>query len=140
MEDPFKLPPGRESGRGSGVATGTDAIPSPRCRLASTADQQACLTAYIAVGDAPLERAFESLVDELRRVSHTATGAPDPVAVQRIRVEQRAWMSIRDGECPRSAPPDAGPFWAPVQAGCFNEMAAARAAELREAVKRLRRK
>jgi serine/threonine protein kinase/uncharacterized protein YecT (DUF1311 family) len=140
VADPFKLPPGRESGRGSGVATETNAVPSPRCRLASTADQQACLTAYIAVGDAPLERAFESLVDEMRRVSHAAAGGPDPVPVQRIRVEQRAWMSIRDGECPRSAPPGGGPFWAAVQAGCFNEMAAARAAELKEAVKRLRRR
>jgi serine/threonine protein kinase/uncharacterized protein YecT (DUF1311 family) len=138
IDDPFKIPPGRESPRPSGGATG--AVPSPRCRLASTADQQACLTAYIAVGDAPLDRAFESLVDEMRRVARTPPGAPDPTTVQRIRVEQRAWMSIRNSECPRSAPPGAGPFWAEAQADCFTEMATTRAAELRDAVKRLRRR
>ena len=137
VEDPFKIPGGRDA-RVSGAPTG--AVPSPRCRLASTADQQACLSAYIAAGDAPLDHAFTSLVDEMRRVAGTPPGAPDPPTVQRIRVEQRAWMSVRNTECPRSAPAGAGPFWAGVQAECFNEMATARAAELRDAAKRLRKR
>jgi uncharacterized protein YecT (DUF1311 family) len=76
----------------------------------------------------------------MRRVAGTPVGAPDPPTVQRVRIEQRAWLSVRDNECPRTAPIGAGPFWAEAQSGCFSEMAAARAAELRDAVKRLRRR
>jgi serine/threonine protein kinase/uncharacterized protein YecT (DUF1311 family) len=137
VDDPFKIPGGGDA-RVRGAPTG--AVPSPRCRLASTADQQACLSAYIAAGDVPLDHAFASLVDEMRRVARTPPGAPDPVTVQRVRVEQRAWMSIRNSECPRSAPAGAGPFWAGAQADCFTEMATARAAELRDAVKRLKKR
>jgi uncharacterized protein YecT (DUF1311 family) len=135
IDDPFRIPP---SGRDPG-ALGAGSVPSPRCRLASAADQDVCLTAYIARGDVSLNRALESLVDEMRRVAHTPPGAPDPATVQRIRLEQRAWISIRNSECPRKAPMGAGPFWAEAQADCFAEMATARTAELRDAVKRLRR-
>jgi uncharacterized protein YecT (DUF1311 family) len=135
IDDPFRIPP---SGRDP-AALGAGSVPSPRCRLASAADQDVCLTAYIARGDVPLNRALESLVDEMRRVAHTPPGAPDPATVQRIRLEQRAWISIRNSECPRKAPMGAGPFWAEAQADCFTEMATARTAELRDAVKRLRR-
>jgi serine/threonine protein kinase/uncharacterized protein YecT (DUF1311 family) len=139
IEDPFKIPAAASSE--SPPALGAPgAVPSPRCRLAATADQQACLSAYIAVGDMPLNNAFDALVSEMRRVAQTGPGAPDPPTVQRIRVEQRAWLSIRDSECPRSAPPGAGPFWAAVQSACFAEMAEARTAELKDAVKRLKRR
>jgi len=138
IDDPFKIP---ESSDPPASALGSrGAVPSPRCLLASSADQAACLSAYVAVGDAPLNRAFDTLVSELRRVAHASPGAPDPPTVQRIRVEQRAWLSIRESECPRSAAPEAGPFWAQARSACFAEMAEARAAELREAVKRLKRK
>jgi uncharacterized protein YecT (DUF1311 family) len=76
----------------------------------------------------------------MRRVERASPGTPDPATVQRIRVEQRAWLSVRDNECPRAAPAGAGPFWAEAQSGCFSEMASARASELRDAVKRLRRR
>jgi len=135
LDDPFKMPPAKTS-----VTLGAKSEPSPRCLLGSTADQQACLAAYITGGDAPLANAFESLVKEMRRVAHTAPGAPDPATVQRVRVEQRAWMSIRDSECPRKPSAGAGPFWAQAQSTCFTEMAGARAAELHDAVRRLKRK
>jgi len=137
FDDPFRIPASVPAGPKS---LGKGAVPTPRCRLESTGDQQACLEAYISLGDAPLDRAFGTLVDELRRVSNTPPGVPDPATVQRLRVEQRAWIAIRENECPRSAPADAGPFWAPLQASCFNEMAAARTDELRDAIKRLRRR
>jgi uncharacterized protein YecT (DUF1311 family) len=137
FEDPFKIP---SAGADVPLALGRGEVPSPRCRLAAAADQQACLSAYIALGDASLNRAFDSLVGEMRRVAGTPDGAPDPPAVQRVRIEQRAWLAVRDNECPRTAPIGAGPFWAEAQSGCFNEMADARAAELRDAVKRLRRR
>jgi uncharacterized protein YecT (DUF1311 family) len=137
LEDPFKIPPPPSK---KAASSRDGAGPIPRCRIAATADQRACLAAYIEIGDAPLNRTFESLVDEMRRVAGTALGAPDPPTVQRIRVEQRVWLGVRESECPRQAPPGAGPFWAQVQSECFAEMASARTDELREAVRRLKRK
>jgi uncharacterized protein YecT (DUF1311 family) len=135
VNDPFKIPSSpTPASLGSGGAS------MQRCALASTADQRVCLQAYVAAGDVPLNTAFASLVGELRRIAHTPADAPDPPNVQRIRYEQRAWMSVRESECPRSAPAGAGPFWAQTQAQCFNEMAKSRAAELRDAVKRLRKR
>ena len=137
IDDPFKIP---SSGPEVPKALGKGVVPSSRCLLASSADQQVCLAAYIAVGDAPLDRAFDSLIGELRRVAGAQLGAPDPPTVQRVRIEQRAWLAVRDNECPRKAPAGAGPFWAEAQSACFSEMASARAGELRDAVKRLRRR
>ena len=119
---------------------GKGEVPTPQCRVASAADQHACLDAYIAIGDAPLTKALGALVEELRRVSNTPLGVPDPRTVERVRVEQQAWIAVRENECPRTAPPGAGPLWAHEAAACFNRMSSARTAELREAVKRLLRK
>jgi serine/threonine protein kinase/uncharacterized protein YecT (DUF1311 family) len=140
LEDPFKIPP-RSGAGASAPALGTAPLgPSPRCRIAATADQRACLDAYIAIGDAPLTQAFDALVAELRRLAATPPGAPDPPTVQRVRVEQRAWLSVRNQECPRAPAAGAEPFWAEAQSQCFTEMAASRTAELRDAVRRLKRK
>ena len=136
FEDPFKIP---AAAKATPPAT-LGGVPSPRCHVAGPPAQRACLDAYIAAGDVPLTQAFDALVAEMRRISGAAAGAPDPQSVQRIRVEQRAWLSVRDAECPRTAEPGAGSFWAQRQSECFNEMASARAAELRDAVKRLKRK
>jgi uncharacterized protein YecT (DUF1311 family) len=136
LEDPFKIPP---SSRAPALGL-AGSEPSPRCRIGATADQRACLDAYVAIGDAPLTQAFEALVAELRRRAGASPGAVDPPTVQRVRVEQRAWLSVRNGECPRSPATGAGPFWAQERSECFTEMAAARTAELRDAVRRLRRK
>jgi serine/threonine protein kinase/uncharacterized protein YecT (DUF1311 family) len=138
VEDPFKIPPAaRESSPALGGAGG---VPIARCRIAATADQRACLAAYIDAGDAPLNRTFDSLVSELRRIAGTAAGAPDPPAVQRIRVEQRAWLGVRETECPRQPVAGAGEFWAQAQSQCFAEMASSRAEDLRDALHRVRRK
>jgi uncharacterized protein YecT (DUF1311 family) len=80
------------------------------------------------------------LVEELRRVAKTPLGVADPPTAQRVRVEQQAWLAVRENECPRHATAGAGPLWAQAAATCFNGMSSARAAELRDAVKRLRRK
>jgi serine/threonine protein kinase/uncharacterized protein YecT (DUF1311 family) len=137
LDDPFKMPPARTAASSTPAAS-KGALPSGRCRIATTADQNACLTAYIAAGDGEMDGAFESLVTELRRAAGTAPGAPDPTSVSRVRVEQRAWLSIRNTECPRRPMPGAGLFWAQESSICFNEMAAARTADLRDAVRRLR--
>jgi uncharacterized protein YecT (DUF1311 family) len=108
--------------------------------VAATADQRACLAAYIEAGDASMNQTFDSLVTELRRVAGTPPRAPDPSTVQRIRVEQRVWLSVREAECPRQAAPSAGELWAEAQSQCFTEMAASRTKELHEAVRGLRRR
>jgi len=115
-------------------------VPAPQCRVASSADQLACLDAYIAIGDAHLNKTLGALVEELRRVSNTPLGVADPPTVQRVRVEQQAWIAVREHECPRNAPAGAGRLWAQAAAACFNDMSSARTAELGDAVKRLKRK
>jgi uncharacterized protein YecT (DUF1311 family) len=99
-----------------------------------------CLEAYISAGDAGMERAFDALIAELRRVAHVGPSDPDPPAARRVRFEQRVWLSVRDTECAREPPAGADPFWAEPQSRCFTEMAASRAGELQEAVRRLRRR
>jgi uncharacterized protein YecT (DUF1311 family) len=102
------------------------------------ADQRACLLAYIAVNDAPLQRVYDSLIVELRRIAGVSRGAPDPSSVTRLRVEQRTWIVVRDRECTRQPAPGSVPFWAQPLSECFAEMSAARAEELGEALQRAR--
>jgi uncharacterized protein YecT (DUF1311 family) len=113
--------------------------PSPRCQLTSTADQRACLLAYIARNDAVLQGVYDSLIVELRRAAGVPPGAPDPPPVTRRRVEQRTWIGIRDQECTRRPAIDSTTFWAQPLSVCFAEMSTARADELREALGRIRR-
>ena len=87
-----------------------------------------------------MQRAFESLVGEMRRAAGTPDGAPDPTNVARLRVEQRAWVSVRNEECRRVPSVDEGAFWASIHARCYNDMATGRAAELQDAVRRLKRR
>ena len=116
----------------------TGPVPSERCRLATMADQRACLLAYIAVNDAALQRVYDSLIVELRRIAGTPRGVADPPNVTRLRVEQRAWIGIRDRECTRRPAPGSVPYWAQPLSQCFAEMSAARADELGSALRRVR--
>jgi len=137
LEDPFRPP---DPPAAVPKALGKGEVPAPQCRVASSADQLACLDAYIAIGDAHLNKTLGALVEELRRVSNTPLGVADPPTVQRVRVEQQAWFAVREHECPRGAPAGAGRLWAQAAAACFNDMSSARTAELGDAVKRLKRK
>ena len=137
MEDPFRPP---EPPPPLPRALGKGEVPTSQCRVASDADQQACLNAYIAIADAHLNKALGTLVEELRRVAKTPLGGADPPTAQRVRVEQQAWIGVRENECPRSAAAGAGPLWAQSAASCFTSMSSARTAELRDAIKRLKRK
>ena len=142
LEDPFRPPtvPRAPAAGGDAPDAPTGTVPSLRCRLASTADQRACLSAYVSAGDVTMQRAFDALVVELRRIAGVSLTALDPRTVERVRVEHRAWLSVRNTECRYEPVPSEGPFWAPAHARCFNEMAQARAQELQEAVRRLRRR
>ena len=106
--------------------------PSPRCGIASMADQRACLLAYIALNDTLLQRVYDSLIVELRRLAGVRRGAPDPPAVTRLRVEQRAWVVARDRECTRQPAPGSVPYWAQPLADCFARVSAAREKEIGE--------
>ena len=105
--------------------------PTPRCRVATVADQRACLLAYIAVNDSALQRVYDSLIVEMRRAAGAPRRSPDPPGVARLRVEQRAWVVARDRECMSSANRPSTRFWARERATCFAAKSDARAAELR---------
>jgi serine/threonine protein kinase len=130
--------PARKSAARDSSAVGATAAPSPRCRVASMADQRACLIAYIMTNDAPLQRVYDSLIVELRRRAGVARRAPDPPSVTRLRVEQRAWIAVRDRECMRKSVPGSVSYWAEPLSGCFAGMSASRADELSAALRRLR--
>ena len=103
------------------------------------ADQRACLLAHIAVNDAALQRVYDSLIVELRRIAGTQRGAPDPPGVTQLRVEQRTWIVQRDRECTRNPAPGSVPLWADPLSECFAQMSKARTDELGEALARARR-
>jgi uncharacterized protein YecT (DUF1311 family) len=113
--------------------------PSPRCAVASTADQRACLLAYIAVNDAMLQRVYDSLIVEQRRIARVRPGSGDPASVTRLRVEQRTWIVERDRECTRQPALGSVPLWAKPLSQCFAQMSGVRAAELRDRLARARR-
>ena len=115
---------------------GPTAGPSPRCGTASMEDQRACLLAYIRVNDASLQRVYDSLIVELRRIAGVRRGAPDPPTVTQLRVEQRAWVVARDRECTRQPKPGSVPYWAQPLAECFARVSAARQEALAETLQR----
>ena len=123
---------------GTPTASSTTA-PSQRCATPTMADQRACLLAHIAVNDAALQRVYDSLIVELRRIAGTQRGAPDPPGVTQLRVEQRTWIVQRDRECTRNPAPGSVPLWAEPLSECFAQMSKARTDELGEALARARR-
>jgi serine/threonine protein kinase/uncharacterized protein YecT (DUF1311 family) len=140
-EDPFRPPTAVPSSDGARAPTtpASGAGRSPRCQSASMADQTACLLAYISVNDTMLQRVYDSLIVEQRRIAGTARGAADPASVTRLRVEQRTWIVERDRECTRQPVPRSVPLWAEPLSKCFADMSGVRAAELRERLQRARR-
>jgi serine/threonine protein kinase/uncharacterized protein YecT (DUF1311 family) len=105
--------------------------PTPRCRVATVADQRACLLGHIAMNDVSLQRVYDSLIVELRRVARAPRRSPDPPDVTRLRVEQRAWVVARDRECMRASDRPSTRLWARDRATCFAEKSAVRTDELR---------
>ncbi len=109
-------------------------MPSPRCRIATTPDQRACLRAHAALTDAPLERVYNSLLAEMRRTSGVAPDAPDPHEVRQLRVAQRNWIARRERTCMRDQAASEGGLWAPSLFDCFTEMSATRRRDLAAAL------
>ena len=109
-------------------------MPSPRCRIATTPDQRACLRAHAALTDAPLVRVYNALLAEMRRTSGVAPGAPDPHEVRQLRVAQRNWIARRERTCMRDQATSDGGLWAPPLFACFTEMSATRRRDLAAAL------
>ena len=86
--------------------------------------------AYVAVNDASLQRAYDSLIVELRRNANVRRGDPDPPTVRRLREQQRQWIVVRDRECTRNPAPGYTPLWAKPISKCFARMSAERRSEL----------
>jgi uncharacterized protein YecT (DUF1311 family) len=101
------------------------------------ADQRACLLAYVARNDASLQRVYDSLIVERRRIAGVRRRAPDPPDVTALRVEQRNWVSARDRQC-MATRNGTGPLWAKPLAACFKQLTDARARELRDVLTRTR--
>jgi len=114
------------------------ASPTARCDVPTVADQRACLLAYVTRNDVSLQRAYDSLIIERRRIARVPRGAADPPDVTALRVEQRNWVSTRDRQCMATRTARTGSLWARPVAGCFQQLSDARARELREALSRAR--
>ena len=120
-------------------ASRSNGEPTRRCGVATLADQRACLLAYIAVNDSRLQRVYDSLIVELRRIDRVPRRAADPPSVTRLRVEQRAWIAERDRECMRGVARPSATLWARDRSACFATMSVAREGELRARLSTARR-
>ena len=120
-------------------ASGSDAEPTARCAVATLTDQRACLLAYIAVNDSRLQRVYDSLIVELRRIERVPRRAADPPVVTRLRVEQRAWIAGRDRECMRGVTRPSTSLWARDRSACFAGKSQERESELRARLNTARR-
>jgi len=108
-----------------------DARSSPRCAMATMADQRACLTELVAASDAPLQRVYDSLIVETGRRTKMPPGGVEPPEVARLRAAQQRWVADREQECIRDRAPGFIPRWAEPLAACFARLSAARRDELR---------
>lgn len=103
--------------------TGAAACESPKL-----ADQNSCLRAEIAPGDARLNHVYNAYMARLRAApASRGGGAP---AIAKLRISERAWLVYRDQECRRRNWLKEGTLWAPKRAACMKELAATRAGEL----------
>lgn len=106
----------------------------PSCASPAPDDQQRCLAGYLARSDASLDRSYRALITRLKAEAGTKGKSSEPVAVQRLRNAQRAWLVYRDDECRKRTIDREGPLWAPVRAKCLAEYSALRSRELDDAL------
>jgi serine/threonine protein kinase/uncharacterized protein YecT (DUF1311 family) len=96
-----------------------------RCNSPASADQRACLGAWVAEGDVELNRVYRQLVGQLYRQAGDNTAS-----IRTLAAQQRGWLAYRDADCTRRYPARAGSLWAPKRAACMGRMGDARVAEL----------
>ena len=99
------------------------------CRSAASDAQRTCLLGAIARNDAALNRTYNALIANIRARGGSAAD------VERLRVEQRAWIAERDRTC-RSAASNAVAMWGVARAPCFAEQSTRRAQQLQARMRR----
>jgi uncharacterized protein YecT (DUF1311 family) len=70
---------------------------------------------------------YQSLIADYRRA---AGGEREPLAVRRLRAEQRLWLVERDRVCRLRTQERSGERWGAARVPCFRELSERRAAEL----------
>jgi uncharacterized protein YecT (DUF1311 family) len=116
------------------VSPSAEGYLGPSCASPAREDHQRCLSGYLAKSDVMLDRSYQALIIRLKSETKTKGRAAEPVAVQRLRNAQRAWLVYRDDECRKRTIEREGPLWAPVRAKCLAEYSTLRARELDDAL------
>jgi uncharacterized protein YecT (DUF1311 family) len=116
------------------AAPSAESYVGPSCASPTAADQQRCLSGYLARSDAQLDRSYQALITQLKAEAGTHSGASEPPTVQRLRTIQRNWVTYRDDECRRRTAASEGPLWAPVRAKCLAEYSTLRQHEIDDAL------
>lgn len=124
----------RNASNTSAASPSAEGYIGPSCASPALDDQRRCLLGYLARSDAVLDRNYQALIGQLKSEARTPKGAPEPVAVERLRTAQRSWLVYRDEECRKRTRAEEGPLWAPVRAPCLAEYSALRARELNDAL------
>jgi len=100
--------------------------PNDQCRTPGANNQQACVMALLARGDAPLVRAYERVVVQLKRSAGTVVGDPEPRSVRWLREDQKRWLAYRNQECFRRGLGHEGALWGSSRARCLTTLAVGR--------------
>ena len=126
--------PARNASNTAASAPSAEGYIGPSCASPALDDQRRCLLGYLARSDAQLDRNYQALIGQLKSEARTPKGAPEPLAVQRLRTAQRSWLVYRDEECRKRTRAEEGPLWAAVRAKCLAEYSSLRARELDDAL------
>lgn len=120
----------RELSAGPASASPRAPISRTACESPALEDQRACLVAMLAEHDAPVNSAYRTRIDRLRREAGAGPGDPDPPSVRALREVQIRWLVFRDRECRRRTAASPETLWAPPRADCLGLFSTARAWEL----------
>ncbi len=108
------------------------------CASEALSEQRRCLMAHIARSDAGLGRAYQAVIEEMKRQSPPAADGREPQVVRELRAQEREWLDYRDAQCRRRTRDSEGPLWAPVRAACLGEFSAHREGQLLAALAKMR--
>ena len=69
------------------------------CSSSDAADQRACFRSSLEQSDNDVNAAYKLVIAALRKQANVSDDAPDPPAVERVRLSQRRWLELRDATC-----------------------------------------
>jgi uncharacterized protein YecT (DUF1311 family) len=97
------------------------------CSSSEAADQRACFRSSLEQSDNDVNTAYRLVISALRKQANVSEDAPDPPAVERVRLSQRRWLELRDATCHLVG---TMARYARVRAACYNGQSARRLSEL----------